>query len=70
VPLELLGPGEQHLALVREMPEEGSRGHAGPVRDVGDGRAVVAVLGVQRHRRLAQPSGRVGFPPCHADDPN
>ena len=58
--LQHLGAGEQHLALVGEVAEEGACGDPGPLGDLGDGRLLVAALDVELQRRLAEPAGASG----------
>ena len=63
--LQRLRPGEQHLALVGEVPEERPRGQSGPVGDLGHGGLLVPALDVQLHRCLAEPTARVRLPSTH-----
>jgi hypothetical protein len=60
--LQLGGAQEQHLALVREVAEEGALGQAGRLGDLRDCRRLVATLVKQRHCRLDQAAGGIRFP--------
>jgi uncharacterized protein (DUF2252 family) len=60
-------PAEQHLSLVREMPEERALGQSGAVRDLGHGRGVVPVLGEQSERGTLEAFARVRLPSAHGD---
>jgi hypothetical protein len=56
---------EQHLPLVREVPEEGGLGQPGPLGDLVDGGRVVALLGEQVERGAHEALPRVRFPSSH-----
>ena len=57
--------GEQHLALVGEVAEEGALGEPGPLGDLGDGGLLEAVLDVELQRRLREPAACVRLPSAH-----
>jgi hypothetical protein len=58
-------PGDQQLTLVGEVPEERALGDARALRDLGDGRRVVALLGEQVDGGHDHPLPRSWFPPRH-----
>ncbi len=60
---------EQHLSLVREVPEEGALGHSGSEGDLGSSGLVEAPLRVERESRLLQPPPTVRFPSTHDSHP-
>jgi hypothetical protein len=55
-------PGEQHLPLVGEVPEERGLGQTGALGDLVDGGGVVALLGEQGRPRRPPAAARVRFP--------
>ena len=66
---ELLQHGrtpEQHLALVREVPEERALGQPGTLGDLGNGGGLESTLAVERERGLLEPAAAVGLPTRHA----
>ncbi|HEX4563362.1 MAG TPA: hypothetical protein VH115_02810 [Solirubrobacteraceae bacterium] len=63
--MQLAGATEENVALVGEVPEERSLCEPGALGDLGDGRLLEAVLGVQLDRGLREPAARVGLPPGH-----
>src|SRR5205085_2053172 len=52
--LELVAAAEQHLALVREVAEEGALGEPRALGDLGDGRRLVSLLVEQLDRGAHQ----------------
>ena len=64
-PLEHVLAGEEHLALVGEVAEEGPLGEARPARDLGDRGRVEPALGEERQGRRLQALARTGFPAGH-----
>ena len=63
--LEILRRPEQHFALVGEVAKEGAFRQPGARGDVLDGRAGIAALDEQFHRRALEPLLRAGFPSGH-----
>ena len=57
--------GEDHLALVREVMEEGPSVQASPLGNLRHRRLLEALLGEEGQRRVAQAPVRVGFPSDH-----
>ena len=58
--LERARAGEEHLALVVEVAEEGALGESGALCDVRDGHLVEAALEVELHGCLLQAAGASG----------
>ena len=56
---------EQHLALVREVPEERPLRDPGPLGDLRHGGPVVTALDVELHRGALEPAPCVRRPPSH-----
>ena len=62
---QLIGAGEEHVALVGEVARERAPGQAGSVRDLGDRDVVVATLEEQFDGGRTQPLLTFGIPPGH-----
>ena len=65
-PAQRLLAGDEQLALVGEVPEEGALGDAGALGDLRDGRGVVPLLGEQVDGGDDEPLARARFPSSHA----
>ena len=64
-PAQRLLAGDQQLALVGEVPEEGALGDPGALGDLRDRRGVVPLLGEQVDGRQDEAFARSWFPPSH-----
>ena len=64
-PLEHVLAGEEHLALVGEVAEEGPLGEARPARDLGDRGRVEPALGEELKGGGLQALARTGLPAGH-----
>jgi hypothetical protein len=65
---QFLLAGEEHLALVGVVPEEGAGGEPGPLRDLRDGRRREALLGEELESGVFEPFPRVRTPSAHRAD--
>ena len=62
-------PAEEHLPLVREVPEEGALGQPGSVSDLGGRGLVESPFRIQGQSRLLEPPAAVRLPSTHEVDP-